>query len=337
MLKYKQKKILILDNSHAQIKILLSHKDDIENINFINNAEHAIDLYSKNFFNLIIINISSHGSLEFLKTIKKISKNKPIILISDNIDTDTLNKYSSYHVDGIIFIPFLKDNFFKLIDNIFERQEEQDQLFIYFKEFEKNHFDKTKESLNVITHSLQEEIKHDHISKDIVIPVIDNYEQIDCISSEDFFEIFDDTIIDRVEELQLIINNFAENIFVLEQNKENMYIVIESFHKLSVITKEIAEILFYFQYFKIAGKAFLDLSDMFENINFSETLIENKEKIILFLRYLDKDLESWFYSVFIFRDAENVFYFDSSLLSNTYMLRSLLFNEEIQTQDIEFF
>lgn len=326
MIKYKNKKILIFDNNYQIIEII-SNKNISINSNYFENISDAFNSYRDNKYNLLIINISNNKSIDFIKRIKQITKNKPIIVIADkNIDSLKINELMSYHVDGLLIDPFKKEDFETLIANIFERQEEQDQLFTYLKELETNSFNEVKTThkkclkINPTTHNV----------------FVENYETEEIISAKEFFDIFDDSIADKIDDLRGYINDFSAELFSMEDNND-ITILIESFNKLSLIMKNISSTLFYFQYFKIAVKAFLELSELLNNVKISEDIFNNRNLIIDFLLHLDKDFETWFNELFITRAANNIFYFDSSLLSNVYMLSALIKNEEINSSEIEFF
>lgn len=316
---FKNKKILIFDNQSFHLKMSFPFDDYFSEMFITDSVNNAIKEYKEGFFNLIIVNISkNHNSLEFIKEIKKISRNKPIVLVSDSFDQQRINLFSSYYVDGIIFSPFLTKHFISLLTNIFERQEEQDNVFFYLKEIEKYQNNAPK-----------------RIEKKRV--VIENYETDEFISPDELFEVFGDTLMDKIEELQGVVNNFSEQIYRIEQNKDNPYLLEENFHKVSFSVRQISSVLYSIQYFKIASKAFDELSFLLEHIKLDENILQNRESIINYLSLLDKDLISWIQKVFILRTAENIFYFDSSFLNNVYTIKNLILNEECEGSDIEFF
>lgn len=325
MYKYKFKKILVLDNINQKLHSILSVDKHNDFISYTSNINDAFEAYRHNFYNLVIINISHIKSLELIRSIKKISKNKAIILISDDItDTKQLNLFSSFYVDGILFSPFLNKNLFDLMDNIFERQEEQDSLFTFLKDIEK-----TNEIVSIEPKQIIEE-------KFEYIPTIENYDEI--LTPVEFFEIFDDSIIDKVEDLHSLINELSETIFFIEEHKESPFVLLEHLHKLSIIFKNIADALYYFQYFKIAGKAFVELSSLFDGLEISEKLFHNRAKLVEFLSLMCADLEAWFFAVFMDRTAKNIYYFDSSFLSNVSILKNLIVvNGNSLDNKVEFF
>jgi hypothetical protein len=187
----------------------------------------------------------------------------------------------------------------------------QKTKFMEFYEVEKNSFFE----INSDFHSSLDSVLNECLSKNInhnisAIQFMNNsdfeQENIDEIreSLDDFFAVCDD-------------ENFQ---FFMEQ----VISLIEKFHKLLSISIELQDMVNLLTIFKNHIEYLYT-----ESIN-SEMQELLKNSIILMFQ----DLEEWVLNVFVYKNIEDIHYFDNSFLSNMITIESLIYEKKDEIEDV---
>ena len=153
------------------------------------------------------------------------------------------------------------------------------------------------------------------------------------LSSSDLIEQLDDTIIDKVEDFVDILNSMATKIYDIETQEPNR--ALESIAYIRSYIDEFIDILNNLIYFPIVSRAFLNLNTFLSSITMKQ-LQESEKKLLLasLLLLIEKDISRWIDTIFIKREADNIYYFDASFANGVLEIESM-FQEQSRDEDFE--
>ncbi len=142
------------------------------------------------------------------------------------------------------------------------------------------------------------------------------------VSAKEYMEEFEGEIPDQVYDLKEI---FGEWQLALEDFKESGDAA--SFSRLLEHISSVSSILNQLYDFMSLGYAMAYLTSMLGRMDVSAFDSQKKKTLSVMLKTIEDDLQSWWKSVFVTKEAQNIYYLDSSLYSSCLQLEMLLENK----------
>lgn len=136
------------------------------------------------------------------------------------------------------------------------------------------------------------------------------------------------SLIDKIENLEQIKERIESAAIGFENNptEERLIPVIDELDNYIAVINELLQ-------FEHLAYALLNLNDFLRSLDPSALEPKDLKKFsLLFMSLLD-DLESWRYNIFIQKDANDIHYLDSSLLSSCLQIQALLTQKEVSQID----
>ena len=135
------------------------------------------------------------------------------------------------------------------------------------------------------------------------------------LSSKDIEHILDDTLYNKIEIFQ---EQLDELIFFLDElEEEDAKTVHKALPKIAAKYQLFKELVDTMTLFPIIVKSFHNLINFLENLEL-ETLEDDskRELLLIMLSGLNADISNWIDTVFIKKEAEDIYYFDASFANN---------------------
>ncbi|MEA1982987.1 MAG: response regulator [Campylobacterota bacterium] len=345
------------------------------------NGQIALDKWNKNqtYYDLIVTDVDMPimSGTQLVKEIRDISMEQSIIAITATTDVAKNQDLAYYFIDGILPKPVNKQKLFILLYRVLKKIAEKKEFSHYISDLEeqvdeaiefRNHYNfiisklqpiaKQKEAQDVIamlnTLVGKTDIKideqktkaafcekitqmSDEHEKDLRFSTTDNK-----LSSEEFLEQLDDSIVDKIENFLEVLDDLVSEIDILE--REESAVGMNSLSQISSYLNEFIDIVNSLVIFPIVSRAFIKLNSFIGNIT-QEELANQEKKLLLvsLLLNLEKDISNWITNIFINTTAQNIYYFDASFSNGVFEIESM-FNsvgeessEEFSDDDLGFF
>jgi len=295
---------------------------------------------------IVFIKIDGHVKFEnlqelrkFLNSLRKSNDMLPIYLIHEHItDSKVLEMIDAcYCFDGSLPTPFERERVYRFLYRVLKRVITEKELNAYTKDLEYQLFEP------ILT--LQKESKKDIEPKKSAKKVDKSrkkdirFTQTDKISAVEFMNILDDSIIDKVENLEMELDSLLELIYRLEESSSATSIdIVQS--NIRPIIDDIDILVSSMGYFAVTARAFGTLNDFLATLTIEE--FENQEGKSLFITMLlavINDLEKWLKVIFIEHTTDDIHYLDASFSSNILEIEQIFYvcNEDEDEDDLEFF
>ena len=293
------------------------------------------------FIDIIFIKIDNSLTTQELQDIKHfirpLRKNKellPVYLIEDNILNNNIIKIINecYCLDGLLPTPFHKEKVYKFLYRVLKKITIDNELNAYILSLEEGlHIEPNQNphTKAIIAKKLSNERKQDL-----------RFSQKDKISAVDFINSLDDTIIDKVEHLQIELDSLISLLYDLESSSPQK--VIALIPQINIILKDIYILIDTIGSFQVTARAFNSLEEFLMTLT-TEQLndIDKKHLFAMMFIAIINDLEKWIDVIFISQSTEDIHYLDASFSSNILEIEHLFSEhsstEEEEEDDLEFF
>ena len=310
-----------------------------------------IDVAKQEHFKIIdivFIKIDNHPKLKtsheirtFIQCLRREQELLPVYLIKNDItDIKVLELIDNcYCLDGVIPTPFNREKVYRFLYRILKRLIVEKDLHAYIETLESQLCDDTKlETLKTplpITHKKETKRRDQKREKDI------RFSQTDKISAIEFMELLDDTVIDKVENIEIELENLVGVVYKLEDVEAPT--AVQIVHKdIRPIIEEIFVLVESIGYFGVTARAFGILSNFLSSLSVQEFQNQNnKSMFITMLLAIINDLEKWLQIIFIDHTTKDIHYLDASFSSNILEIEKVFYEEEDDDEededDLEFF
>ena len=307
------------------------------NVNIVNNSKiiETIDI--------VFIKIDdnpkfdNHESIKsFIQSLRKDKELLPVYLIKMDITNSHILDmiHGCYCLDGLLPTPFDEEKIYRFLYRILKRLMVDKDLYAYIEDLENQLFDKGEvkviESNSIKT--IREEIKS--LTKDREKDI--RFSQTDKISAVDFMNLLDDSIMDKVENIEMELENLIEVIYKLEDidSKSSVNIVEKD---IRPIIEEIFCLVESMGYFGVTARAFGTLNNFLSTLSMEEfENQDNKSMFVTMLLAIINDLEKWLEVIFVEQSTEDIHYLDASFSSNILEIEKV-FIEDDDEGELEFF
>jgi len=165
------------------------------------------------------------------------------------------------------------------------------------------------------------------------------YSKQERYNSDSLFEMFDETVIDKIDMFMDDLNEMLITLYDIEEsNSENSVVLMQ---EVAATLNEFYTLVDTLIAFPIIVSTFKNLSIFLSEI--TPEMYEKQEQkklLIMYLIGLANDLEKWIDIVFIQRLADDVNYLDASFANNVVEIEAIFNEKEIETDDedeLEFF
>ena len=332
-----------IDSEVAQYYNMFSHifKDCT-----ISNNKKMIEKEHIESVDIVFVKIDGHAKFEnlqelrkFLSSLRKGNDLLPVYLVQEDIKDSDVHKMidGSYCFDGSLPTPFNRERVYRFLYRILKRIMTEKDLYAYVKDLEYQLFE--------LPQLLDEEsIKEPEARREKIVNKADRsrekdirFTQTDKISAVDFMDLLDDSIIDKVENLEIELDNLIGVIYTLED--------ADAAHSLEIVQRsvrpivdEVHAVVASMGYFAVTARAFGTLNDFLATLTAKE--FESQEKKAMFITMLlavINDLEKWLKVIFIEHSTEDIHYLDASFSSNILEIEQVFYEDEDDDDDLEFF
>jgi len=336
------------------------------------NGQEALDMYNKdtNYYDLIVTDVEMPklNGLELVEKIRENNIDQHIIVITAVTDLGINQNLAFHHIDGLLTKPVDNKKLFTLLYRILKNITEKKELLQYIVDLENesNHALESKHHFELIIQKLQPLINHKEVQEvtSIMKVLIDKSEvtheqtnaQIEkiqisttvkknirytsdiVVSAQELLEDLDDSIIDKMEEFDDILENLVISIDKFSETKNlstmtYLHNTISNIHLLSELIIDIG-------LFPIISNSLDNLINFLTNVSYDEIFSDNKNKLLTqMILGLEDDLSKWSQKIFTERDAPNVHYLDASIANNVLEIESIFKNNDLESDedDLEFF
>jgi len=272
----------------------------------------------------------------FIQSLRTDNELLPIYIIKDNItDLKVLEMIDSfYYIDGHLPTPFDGNRVYRFLYRILKRLIIEKELNSYMEDLENKLFTSSvKIPINekMIKQSPQAKKIDKCREKDI------RFSQTEKISAREFMNSLDDSIIDKVENMEMELDALIDVVYRLE-NSDNFSSVVIIRENIEPIIKNVFILVESMGYFDIAVRAFGTLNTFLATL--TEKEFENKENKTLFITMLlaiINDLEKWLQIIFIDNSTDDIHYLDASFSSNILEIEQIFLECDENDDDLEFF
>ena len=346
------------------------------------NGQEALDMWNKDrtYYDLVVTDVDMPimNGVELVRNIREESMEQSIIVLTATTDLDDNQNLAFYFIDGLLPKPIDTKKLFILLYRVLKKISEKKDFNHYIEELEDqvNESIEHKNHLNYIIKKLRpiskEEEAHDvivmvntlinktdtiiHDKKEVITQekkstvTLSADDEKDLrfstadhkISSTEFMEQLDDTIVDKVEDFLGIIDRLVEELDKVEKEEPSQALV--SLDNISKFFDTFIDIINNLVIFPIVSRAFLNLNKFIHNIK-EEDLVDNEKKSLLvsLLFNIEKDVTNWIDNIFIQQTADNIYYFDASFsngaleIESTFNNYGVISDEVFDDDDLGFF
>ena len=269
-----------------------------------------------------------HELEKFMHSLRIDNELLPIYLIKDyKTELDVVSCYCS---DGYFPTPYDRAKAYRILYRVLKRvvtiKDMQDYIEILENQLPPVRV-KAKEKKQI------QEIKprDKNREKDI------RFSQTEKISALEFMNMLDDTIFDKIEELEVELNSLIDTIYNLE-NLDAASIIIVLIGDVEPIINNIFALVDSMGYFPVTARAFNSFRVFLSTL--SEENFENEDNKSLFITMLlaiINDLEKWLRVIFIDHSTDDIHYLDASFSSNILEIENIFLVDDDDDDDLEFF
>jgi len=337
-------------------------------------GQEALDMWNKDrdFYDLIVTDVDMPrvDGLELVRKIREYSMEQSIIVITAVTDIEANQGLAYYYIDGLLPKPIDNKKLFVLLYRVLKKIDDKKEFDFYIKNLEdqvvdsieaKNHFEyiikklqplsEYQEAQNVITmlktlvHKKDDEITQNTKLQESKSKITEKNKSdlrhtvVEKISATEFNAQLDDTIIDKVENFEEVLDSFASIIYNAENKSP-----VETKQDLTKANEYLSEFIVLVDsmvIFPIISRSFENLIHFIDDISIdSLSNEENKALLIQMLLAIEQDLASWLRTVFIEKNTQDIHYFDTSFSNSILEIESIFNNisEELDDDDdLEFF
>jgi len=311
----------------------------------------AIDLPQYNYIkmvDIVFIKIDNHskfenlqGIREFIQSLRKTNEFLPVYFINESITESSVFQLidKCYCMDGFLPTPFDSDRIYRFLHRVLKRLVADKELHVYIKDLEEQlsgSIVSVTEEKKVDDKPVQSSQKRDiHREKDI------RFTQTDKISALEFMSSLDDSIIDKVENLEIELDSLIEIIYRMENSDSTASVDLVQ-NSVKPIIDDIYVLVDSIGYFVVTARAFRILNDFLTTLTPQE--FENQEQKSMFITMLlavINDLEKWLKVIFIEHSTDDIHYLDASFSSNILEIEQVFFqkdnDDDEDDDDLEFF
>lgn len=337
------------------------------------NGEIAYEMWSRSpkKYDLIIsdINMPVMTGLELLAKIRETSLEQSFIALTANTELSTNQDIAYHHVDAILAKPLQEELLFPLLYRVLTKISDHKDIHLYLDQLEHYSHDYIAYQLGI--KRIIKEIKRGNL-KDYDL-IAKNLEQIIAphesallsssqekshtndqkkqqnedlrvdieeiqMSSLELSEILDDSTIDKLEDIFKLIDSLYLHLDRLLEsdslilNTSDLQLIAHSLHSFANILENIG-------LFTLIVRTFFNLSEFVLQLNESD--LQSSEKNRLFVEmftFLINDIKNWITTVFITKEAKNIYYFDASFVSNCLNITAIFQDDEsYDDEGMEFF
>ncbi len=367
----KDMKLLLVDDDDVLIEIYKSaFASKFAICDVAHDGQEAFDIWSASpqKYDLIISDLKMPvmNGLEFLEKVRERSMEQSFIVVTACTDLE-VNQTIAYHqVDAILAKPLNEDMLFPLLYRVLTKIADHKDINLYINQLEHyssehvayqlgikrliNEIENTKiqDPKQIVAH-LEKIISPKESPKEAVTKIeprkthakVDTQLEKDLrvdiedirMSSLDLAEILDEYAIDKIEKL---FQEMEELHTYLDSLSKNGLLTRENMHKIVQSLGEFALVLEGIGMFSIIVRAFSGLIDHLLTLEDAQLQdLENNALFLEMLRFMLNDIDSWANIVFITKEAENIYYFDASFVSNCLNISAIYSDQEYSVEDDE--
>lgn len=337
-----------------------------------NDGQEALEMYNQNpdYYDLIVTDVEMPrmSGLELVEEIRKSNMNQSIIVITAVTDLGINQNLAFHYIDGLLTKPVDNTKLYTLLYRILKTITEKIELKHYVSDLEDessqaleymHHFELIIKKLNpLINHkevaevtsiikvligkseTIQEEaetqIQKIKISDDVKKNI--RYTHDTIVSAQELCEDLDDSIFDKIDEFNEIIEDWIILIdkLSLTKDKSCMNYLNEIIDKIDTLS----EIIHNIGLFPIISNSLTNLINFLREITYDDIFTQARDKFLVeMLLGLEDDLGKWVTLIFIERKAPNVHYLDASIANNVLEIEAIFRNQTLDDDedDLEFF
>jgi len=337
-----------------------------------NDGQEALDMYNKNpnYYDLIVTDVEMPrmSGLELVEEIRKKNMNQSIIVITAVTDLGINQNLAFHFIDGLLTKPVNNTKLYTLLYRILKTITEKIELKHYVSDLENesnqaleymHHFELIIKKLNPLinykevaevtsiikvligkSETIQEEVETQiqkiKISDDVKKNI--RYTHDTIVSAQELCEDLDDSIFDKIDEFNEIIEDWIMLIdkFSLSKDKSSMNYLKEIIDKIT----SLSEIIYSIGLFPIIANTLTNLINFLRDITYDDIFTHERDKFLVeMLLGLEDDLGKWVTLIFIERDAPNVHYLDASIANNVLEIEAIFRDQTLDDDedDLEFF
>lgn len=336
-----------------------------------NDGQEALEMYNQNpdYYDLIVTDVEMPrmSGLELVEEIRKSNMNQSIIVITAVTDLGINQNLAFHYIDGLLTKPVDNTKLYTLLYRILKTITEKIELKHYVSDLEDessqaleymHHFELIIKKLNpLINHkevaevtsiikvligkseTIQEEaetqIQKIKISDDVKKNI--RYTHDTIVSAQELCEDLDDSIFDKIDEFNEIIEDWIILIdkLSLTKDKSCMNYLNEIIDKIDTLS----EIIHNIGLFPIISNSLTNLINFLREITYDDIFTQARDKFLVeMLLGLEDDLGKWVTLIFIERKAPNVHYLDASIANNVLEIEAIFRNQTLDDEDdLEFF
>jgi len=240
-----------------------------------------------------------------------------------------------YCLDGFLPIPFDRDKVYRFLYRVLKRLTISKELNVYIEDLENQLF-------TLPTQTIEEKPKEQvaqakKIEKDREKDI--RFSQTEKISAAEFMNSLDDSIIDKVENIEVELDALIGIVYRIENADASSSITIVR-ENVKPIIENVFILVESMGYFDVAARAFGTLNKFLAAL--SENEFENEAGknlfITMFLAVIN-DIEKWLQVIFIDQSTEDIHYLDASFSSNILEIEQVFLecDDDDDDDDLEFF
>lgn len=322
----------------------------------------------QDYYDLIITDMEmpKMNGLELIQNIRKDSMEQSIIVITGITDLVANQDLAYYYIDGLLPKPVNTKKLYILLYRVLTKISEKKAFEFYVQNMEeelsqaiehKNNLSFVVEKLSplkeqqeveqalkilrTIIGKREEDIQHQtsvvkstksissQKEEDLRFSTVDR-----ILSSQEFMEQLDDSIIDKIEDFTLLLDNFVSKIYDIENEEPQE--AIQSLKSIIRYLEEFVNIVNNLVLFPVVSRAFNNLNLFLNNITVQD--FEDREKKLLLaslLLLIEKDISKWIQTIFIKQEASNIYYFDASFSNGVLEIEAMFCADPINEDEIE--
>jgi len=321
-------------------------------ITFSNSYEQAWQYFDnhKGKFDLVVVHVSDNlGEAE--KLLKHIRKQEELIHMIAFTTSKQTYEYTVGHcfcADATLPYPFNTEYTYRYLHRYLKRLTTVKEMESYVSVLENmlntNH--KSENSCYIgldrvndynTNNNLENTIIEKRTIEDSKLKNI-RFNQSHKTTAVEFMSTLDSSIIDKIEEFQDRLDDYAVYLYDLEKlNPENS---INKMHEITIILTNFSQIVDNMITFPIIAETFVELTSFLDSLNIEHFEdITQKKLLVEVLLGLGKDLELWIKAIFIDQNTDNINYFDASFANSCLEIEAIFSNtiNEKDDGDLEFF
>lgn len=272
---------------------------------------------------------------QFTESLRRDKELLPIYLIKSDVTNPKIVDmiHGCYCLDGLVPEPFNEEKIYRFLYRILKRLMVDKDLYAYIEDLENQLFGCVEiEDVKVskTTRKNTESLSKDR-EKDI------RFSQTDKISASEFMSLLDDSIIDKVENIEMELENLIGILDKLERVDATTSVSMVQ-NDIRPIIEDIFILVELMGYFGVTARAFGTLNNFLSTLSVDEFQNEaNKSMFITMLLAIINDLEKWLEVIFVEQSTEDIHYLDASFSSNILEIEKVFVEEDEDEGDLEFF